>query len=188
MKKAIKIIILLTMAIGWMLLIFKLSGMNSSNSNSKSTDIISVFVEDTLDITNEYGITSSHPTDEKLDRVATLINAPMRKVIHASVYFVLALFVMTFLNIIVDHKKYIVTLILTLIICAGFAASDEFHQTFVNGRTRTDDGCANRFSRCNGWYIVLFNISYCIQSGLQKWTKKCRKRIVKIHIFGVNMR
>ncbi len=135
MKKAIKIIILLGLAVTWMALIFKLSGMNSNNSNGKSTNIISLFIEDTLDITNEYGITSSHPTDEKLDKAATLINAPMRKVIHATVYFVLAFFIMIVLNIIFDHKKYIISLILTLIICAGFAASDEFHQTFVNGRT-----------------------------------------------------
>ena len=143
MKKAIKIIILLGLAIIWMALIFKLSGMNSQNSNGKSTGIISLFIEDALDITNEYGITSSHPTDEKLDRAANLINAPMRKVIHASVYFLLAFFVMTFLNIVFDHKKYLLTLVLVFIICVGFAASDEFHQTFVNGRTRTGYGCAN---------------------------------------------
>ncbi len=135
MNKPLKIILLLTLSITWMILIFKLSGMTSKNSNGKSTDIISLFIEDTLDITNEYGITSSHPTDEKLDKAAHLINAPMRKVIHASVYFVLAFFIMTFFDIIFDHKKYILSVIITLIICASFAASDEFHQTFVNGRT-----------------------------------------------------
>lgn len=138
MKKVIKIIILLALlffAIVWMFIIFKLSGMSSSNSNGKSTDIISLFIEDTLDVTNEYGITDSHPTDEKLDRAASLINAPMRKVIHASVYFALAFFVMTFLNVLFDHKKYLATLILAGIICVSFAISDEYHQTFVNGRT-----------------------------------------------------
>ena len=59
----------------------------------------------------------------------------MRKVIHASVYFVLAFFVMTVLNIVFDHKKYFLTLLIALIICIGFAATDEYHQTFVNGRT-----------------------------------------------------
>lgn len=135
MKKAIKIIILLLFAITWMLIIFKLSGMTSNTSNGKSTNIISIFIEDALDITNEYGITSSYPTDEKLDRASTLINAPMRKVIHASVYFVLAFFIMTFLNVIFDHKKYLLTIILAFIICVLFASSDEIHQTFVNGRT-----------------------------------------------------
>ena len=36
MNKALKIIMLLIIAIGWMVCIFKLSGMNSKNSNGKS--------------------------------------------------------------------------------------------------------------------------------------------------------
>ena len=135
MKKAIKIIILLIVAVSWMFCIFKLSGMNSTNSNGKSTGIISLFIEDALDITNEYGITNSHPNDEKLERASELINAPMRKVAHASVYFVLAFFAMIVLNIIFDHKKYWLTILIALIICIGFAATDEYHQTYVNGRT-----------------------------------------------------
>lgn len=135
MKKAIKIIILFLIAAFWMFCIFKLSGMNSTNSNGKSTGIINLFIEDALDITNEYGITNSHPNEEKLERASELINAPMRKVAHASVYFVLAFFVMIVLNIIFDHKKYLLTLLIALIICIGFAATDEYHQTYVNGRT-----------------------------------------------------
>ena len=118
-----------------MVCIYKLSGMNSSNSNGKSTDIISIFIEDALDVTNDYGITNSHPTEEKLEHASQLINAPMRKVIHASVYFVLAFFIMTLLGIIFDHKKYFFTMTLALVICIIFAMTDEFHQTFVAGRT-----------------------------------------------------
>lgn len=135
MKKAIKIILLLVVTIIWMMAIFKLSSMSSYNSNGKSTDIISIFIEDTLDITNEYGITNSYPDESKLAHASELINAPMRKVIHASVYFVLAFFIMVFLGVIFDNKKYRVMVLLTFIICVLFAAGDEFHQTFVNGRT-----------------------------------------------------
>lgn len=135
MKKAIKIIVLLGIAIAWMFCIYKLSGMNSQNSNSKSTDILSIFIEDALDFTNDYGITNSHPNDEKLAKASALINAPMRKVIHATVYFVLAFFIMILMNIIFEHKKYWLTLIITLILCVGFAMTDEYHQTFVAGRT-----------------------------------------------------
>lgn len=135
MKKAVKIIILLTVAIAWMLCIYKLSGMNSKNSNGKSTDIIALFIEDTLEITNEYGITNSNPNAQKLAHVSQLINAPMRKVIHATVYFVLAFFIMILLNIIFDHKKYLITLTIALVFCVGFAILDEYHQTFVAGRT-----------------------------------------------------
>ena len=72
MNKAIKIIILFLIAAFWMFCIFKLSGMTSKNSNGKSTGIISLFIEDALDITNEYGITNSHPNDEKLERASNL--------------------------------------------------------------------------------------------------------------------
>lgn len=135
MKKAIKIILLLAVAVIWMVCIYKLSGMNSKNSNGKSTDIIALFIEDTLEITNEYGITNSNPNAQKLARVSQLINAPMRKVIHATVYFVLAFFVIILLNIIFDHKKYWLTLVIALVLCIGFAILDEYHQTFVAGRT-----------------------------------------------------
>ena len=162
MVKFLKISLLLILGTVWMVFIFRLSGMSSQNSNGKSTDIISIFIEDTLDITNEYGITSSHPDSKKLDKAASLINAPMRKVIHASVYFVLAFFVMTFFNIVFDHKNYVLSLLFTLIICIGFAVSDEFHQTFVSGRTRTNFRCYNRCCGRSHWNDILFYISYSI--------------------------
>ena len=135
MKKVIKIIIFLIFAIAWMVCIFKLSGMTSKNSNGKSSGIISIFIEDALEITNDYGITDSHPDDSKLEHASELINAPMRKVIHATVYFVLGFFIMIIFSIIFDHNKYILTVLITLILCIIFAGTDEFHQTFVNGRT-----------------------------------------------------
>lgn len=135
MKKTIKIIFLLALAVGWMLCIFKLSGMNSTNSNGKSTGIISLFIEDTLDITNRYGITSSYPDELKLEHASRLINAPLRKVVHASVYFMLALFIIVLLNIVLENKKYLTKVVITAFICIIFAMSDEFHQTFVDGRT-----------------------------------------------------
>ena len=135
MKKALLVIVLLTMAVGWMALIYKLSGMNTQNSNGKSTDIIAMFIEDTLDVTNEYGITSSHPDASKLARVSKLINAPMRKVMHASVYLILSFFIILFMNVLFNNKHYWTALIITLVLCVGFAISDEYNQTFVSGRT-----------------------------------------------------
>lgn len=135
MKKSIKIILLLALAIGWMFCIYKLSGMNSSKSNGKSADILSIIIADTLDVTNEYGITNSHPDDAKIERASKLMNSPMRKVMHASVYLVLAFFLMILLNIISEHKYYLLTLLIALVLCVVFAITDEYHQTFVAGRT-----------------------------------------------------
>lgn len=123
------------LAMYWGYVIYQLSGMNTQNSNRKSTDIIAIFIEDTLDVTNEYGITNSHPTDSKLARVSQLINAPMRKVMHASVYLVLAFLAIIFFNVLMNNKHYWIAFILTLIVSVGFAISDEYHQTFVSGRT-----------------------------------------------------
>ena len=135
MKKVILSIFLLALVVLWGAGIYKLSSMNTQNSNGKSTDIIAIFIEDTLEVTNEYGITNSHPTDSKLARVSQLINAPMRKVMHASVYLVLAFFAIVFFNVLMNNKHYWIALILALVVSIGFAISDEIHQTFVSGRT-----------------------------------------------------
>ena len=133
--KRLKIVLLLCFALFWMFGIFKLSNMNTTNSNGKSIEIIGMFIEDALDITNEYGITNSYPSNQKVQRASRLINAPMRKVMHASVYFGLAFFIIIVLDIIFDNKKYGYSIFLAFLICVLFAISDEFHQTFVNGRT-----------------------------------------------------
>ena len=135
MKKSTKIIILAILSLAWMACIFKLSSMTSYNSNGKSIDIISIFIEDTLNITNSYGITSSYPSNDKIAHASALLNPILRKVIHATVYFVLAFFIMILINIIFDYKHYILGFIITLLICIIFASSDEIHQLFVAGRT-----------------------------------------------------
>ena len=134
-KKIILISIMAFIAIIWMIFIYKMSSLSSNSSNGKSTGIIGALIEDTLDVTNEYGITNSHPTESKLDKVSTLLNAPLRKVVHATVYFVLAFFMMIILNILFEHKRYYLSVILALSLAVCFATGDEYHQTFVPGRT-----------------------------------------------------
>ena len=134
-KRVVVVIILIVLAVLWILGIYKLSSMNTSNSNGKSSGIIGVFIEDTLEVTNKYGITNSHPDDTKLEKASQLLNAPLRKVMHASVYFVLALIIIVVTNYLFHNKKYLISAIITLgliLVAAGF---DEYHQTFVDGRT-----------------------------------------------------
>ena len=134
-NKGIIIGIFLVLIIIWGFGIFKLSSMNSGNSNGKSTNIINIFIEDTLDITNKYGITDSHPDESKLDKASNLLNRPLRKVMHASVYFVLAFIIVCFINYLYKNDNYLLAGILALLIIFAFAGFDEFHQTFVKGRT-----------------------------------------------------
>ena len=162
--KRLKIILLLCFALFWMFGIFKLSNMNTTNSNGKSTEIIGMFIEDALDITNEYGITNSYPSNQKVQHASRLINAPMRKVMHASVYFGLAFFIIIFLDIVFDNKKYGYSILLAFLICVLFAISDEFHQTFVNGRTgRLLDVLIDSLGSLVGIFFILLIISFILE-------------------------
>lgn len=135
MKKKVIFIIGLILIFLWGFSIYKLSDMNTINSNGHSTDIISIFLEKGLEFTNDLGITNSHPNESKIEHASTLLNSPLRKVMHASVYFVLAFIVIIFVNMLFKNKKYLVSLFITLTLCFLFALTDEYHQTFVSGRT-----------------------------------------------------
>lgn len=134
-KRIIVVVVLIVLALLWIFGIYKLSAMNTNNSNGKSSGIIGVFIEDTLEVTNKYGITDSHPDDTKLEKASQLLNRPLRKVIHASVYFVLALMIIFVTNYLFHNKKYLISAIITLALVILAAGFDEFHQTFVDGRT-----------------------------------------------------
>ena len=134
-KRNVVIVVLILLIILWVAGIYKLSSMNTSSSNGKSTSFIAIFIEDTLEVTNKYGITDSHPDENKLVKATRLLNRPLRKVMHASVYFVLAFIIIFFINYLFNNKKYLLSAIIALLLIFAFAGFDEFHQTFVSGRT-----------------------------------------------------
>lgn len=152
--------------------------MSSESSNGKSSDLVAIFIEDTLDITNEYGITDSHPTNQKLAKATRLINAPLRKVAHASVYFVLAFMVCILFSIVFDHKKYWLTCLIALGTAIIFAITDEYHQTFVAGRTgQAIDVLIDSAGAMVG---ILFYSSYHLAYSLGKCSAtKTAKKITK---------
>lgn len=176
MKKTVLTIFLMCLAIGWMFGIYKLSDMNTENSNGKSTDIIAFFIEDTLQVTNEYGITNSNPSTSKLARASQLINAPMRKVMHASVYLVLAFFIILFMNVLLNNKHYWIALIITMILCVGFAISDEYHQTFVSGRTGQPlDVCIDSAGAAVG--TLIYSSYYIVyKNGYKRGINECNAK------------
>ncbi len=117
----------------WALIIFNFSAMDTNESNSKSIGIISKVIEISVKITNKVGITNIDLSNNEKLELANKLNYPLRKVMHASVYFILAFLLL----IAFKHKELIINknIILSLIICFIFACTDEYHQTFVNGRT-----------------------------------------------------
>ena len=134
-KRIIVSSILIVLVVLWILGIYKLSSMNADNSSDKSTGIIGVFIEDTLEITNKYGITDSHPDDAKIEKASELLNTPLRKVMHASVYFVLAFMIIFITNYLFHNKKFLISALITFLLIIILAGFDEYHQTFVDGRT-----------------------------------------------------
>ena len=134
-KKLIVCIVFSLFVILWILGIYKLSSMNTNSSNGKSSSFISVFIEDTLEVTNKYGITDSHPDENKLNKATNLLNRPLRKVAHASVFFVLSFLIILFINYMFDVKRYWLSSIITMLFIIILAGLDEYHQSFVDGRT-----------------------------------------------------
>ncbi len=134
-KKLFVSIVMLVIASIWCIGIFRLSDMNTKTSNGHSREIISVFIEDSIDVTNNMGLTDLNPSIAKIDKASKILNLPLRKVMHASVYFVLSLVLIIYFNYLFDVRKFLLAAFIALAICIGYASTDEYHQTFVEGRT-----------------------------------------------------
>lgn len=128
-----KCLISLFVVILWMCLIFFMSSMNTNESNSKSKGTINQIIEKGVSTTNGLGITDKHPSESKIKSIIEKINPILRKVSHAGEFMVLTLLVIFALKTcgIKGNKIYLIA----LVICFLYACTDEYHQTFVNGRT-----------------------------------------------------
>ena len=117
----------------WATVIFIMSSMNTNESNGKSKTIINEVVEKSVETTNGLGITDKHPSKYKMQQVIEKWNYPLRKVAHASEYFVFTILILVVLKNsgVSGVKMYVIA----SIICFIYSCTDEYHQTFVNGRT-----------------------------------------------------
>ena len=123
----------------WASFIFFLSSMNASESDNKSMKAIDTAIESTIEVTNKAGITDTHPSESEKKQVVKQLNNPLRKVAHASEYFVLVLLLINALLCSgVNGRK---VLILSLVLCFAYSCFDEYHQTFVVGRTGQFSDC-----------------------------------------------
>ena len=132
MNVTLKKIISWVLVFIWLVVIFMFSSMNSSESNNKSEKTIGKALETTITTTNNLGITNKHPSNTRLIEYSLKLNLPLRKCMHAFVYFVLSLLILNALKIseVKNKKMYIIA----LIVCFLYSLFDEYHQTFVNGR------------------------------------------------------
>jgi len=165
-KKLFLTIVMLVLAGIWCALIYTLSDMNTKTSNGHSKEIISIFIEDSIETSNNWGLTNLNPSIEKIDKASKILNLPLRKVMHASVYFVLSIVIIVYINYMFDVRKFLLSAFITIVLCAAFAGTDEYHQTFVDGRTgQVTDVLIDTAGACvgcllYGTYYIAFRLGY----------------------------
>lgn len=151
----------------WLIVIFILSGMDTNESNEKSKSIVNNVVEKVDIITNA---SDEQIKNHKNSEFIQNANVIFRKCSHATVYFALAILVFNFV-IRLWKKNLFFYDIVSLIFCFLYACSDEYHQTFVVGRTGSFvDVLIDTSGALIG--ILLINLVYVLVR------KKVRKKVL----------
>lgn len=134
-------IIYTTLTIIWMIVIFIFSSMNTQESNNKSKQTIKQTVEKTTEISESIGITENNITQRKLDSTVNKLNVPLRKCAHATEYAVLAILIIFTINAYATKNYSMKKILLVILICFIYSLTDEYHQSFVPGRTSLFTDC-----------------------------------------------
>lgn len=168
----------------WMIAIFALSNMSGLESNVKSKSSLDEIVDYVLAFTNKIGLTDKHPTPASKKAFIDKINPIMRKCAHATVFFILSILVMIFLT---RFKiKLSVSYIITVLVSFMYALFDEYHQTFVVGRTgQFSDSLIDTSGAIIGALLVLIIISLHRHLKIRKEKKKLRpKKVIFVSSIG----
>ncbi len=126
----IKKIISYILVILWMILIFIFSNIDSDNSNNTSMNTIDKIIDKVDEATYDTGIRDHHVSNDKKLLLINNLNMPIRKLAHFTEYLILCLLLINALTLSNVKHKYLVS----IIICILYAFTDEYHQTFINGR------------------------------------------------------
>ncbi|MCH5166344.1 MAG: VanZ family protein [Erysipelotrichales bacterium] len=167
------------MVILWACAIFFLSNMSGIESNIKSTTSLDIIIKEVLTFTNKIGLTDKHPTEARISEFAEDINPIMRKCAHATVFFILAILISIFLT------RYNIRLsfafILTVLLSFMYALFDEYHQTFVIGRTgQLTDSLIDVSGAIIGCFIVLI----IVKIKRRKKKVKDKKKVIFVSSLG----
>ena len=123
MKK--KYIICLIILFVWLGFIFIMSNTSSSESTRQTKSLINNIVN----TTNKINIIDNIDINTATKKLFT----PIRKIAHITEFFILSIIVIILLkNKIIDYNKL---LLISMSICFMFACIDEYHQTFIPGRS-----------------------------------------------------
>ena len=133
------IYILLTMI--WIIVIFIFSSMNTQESNNKSKQIIKIAIEKITKISESIGVAENKITPQKINSIVNKLNLPLRKCAHATEYAILAILIIFTMNAFTNKNHLIKKILIAILICFLYSLTDEYHQSFVPGRTRLFTDC-----------------------------------------------
>ena len=145
LKRIIFLIILLLTCI----VIFKFSSQNGIESSSVSRKVTEYFVElvSRIKVMNE---------GTKMMYI-TRLEPYVRKLAHFSIYMVVGFSIMGFFCTFDMRNKY--KLLWSLLIGITYAITDEYHQSFIPGRSpRVFDVCIDTFGVLIGIFVMIFII------------------------------
>lgn len=151
MKKQLYRIVTGILAVAWMCLIFSFSNQPATESSKVSGGLCHRLVEranDTLhlDMTEKQQLT-----------MAEKIEYPVRKAAHMTEYAILGLLSFAFYRgILKKEKRQFLAALLTAVV---YAATDEFHQYFIPGRSaEVMDVCIDTLGALIGLAILFFTL------------------------------
>ena len=110
-----------------MLAIFILSAQPATKSNTNSKMVLNQIVDTTMKLGG------SDITEQQKTELVDKVNSVARELMHAAVYFVMAIFLqITILGI---FRRKLLSMFITFTFCVAYGISDEIHQLFIPGRT-----------------------------------------------------
>lgn len=123
----------------WLVIIFGFSASDGPKSDSQSSGFITNTISDVASIAQNVGIRDHSPSDKNVKFVVNKLNPLIRKIAHATVYFILAILLLLALG--TKKENFIRNALLTVLLCFLYALTDEYHQTFVPGRAGMFTDC-----------------------------------------------
>lgn len=131
-----------------MVLIFIFSSKNAAKSDATSMPIAET-------ITTVYETVFGNVTQKSHTELNDLFNHLVRKAAHMAEYMILSIFVS--LHLYLRGQKGKKLFFIAVLFCVGYAATDEFHQLFVPGRSgQIKDVCIDGIGAILGVFIFYF--------------------------------
>lgn len=117
----------------WLVVIFSFSAADSGESTKESKSFTTNVVNVTTELADKLNIIEEKPSDSEIADIVTRVNPVIRKFAHATVYLVLAFLILFALD--TRCENFWRNAFVAVIICFLYAITDEYHQTFVPGRS-----------------------------------------------------